>query len=58
MQGLKHFHIAGCPRVTQKGIFTVLAHNAPGLESLGLEGLSSSFVSFRPIKIPDIYYKC
>ncbi|KAF8580095.1 hypothetical protein K439DRAFT_1637353 [Ramaria rubella] len=43
MTHLKHFHVAGCPRVTHKGILSIFSHNLQGLESLGLEGLSSTF---------------
>ncbi|KAF8485575.1 hypothetical protein JB92DRAFT_3025887 [Gautieria morchelliformis] len=40
MTQLKHLHIAGCPKVTQNGILSVLRHNSQRIESLGLEGLS------------------
>jgi hypothetical protein len=44
MTQLKHLHIAGCPKVTHHGILSVLRHTSQRIESLGLEGLSSSFV--------------
>ena len=51
MTQLKHLHIAGCPKVTHKGILSIL-HNTQRIESLGLEGLSSAFVSSRyPLNI-------
>ncbi|EGO01171.1 hypothetical protein SERLA73DRAFT_179271 [Serpula lacrymans var. lacrymans S7.3] len=40
---LEHFHITGCPKVTQRGILAVLSSNDHGLLSLGLEGLSQAF---------------
>ncbi|KAI0062515.1 hypothetical protein BV25DRAFT_1803980 [Artomyces pyxidatus] len=43
LHGLQHLHLAGCPRVTDKGIWAMIRHNARGLFSLGLEGLSPVF---------------
>lgn len=44
---LEHLHIAGCPRVTHKGILDIISHNQVGIKSLGLEGLSQSFDIFH-----------
>jgi len=42
---LEHLHLAGCPKVTHDGVSALLrANNEGGVLSLGLEGLSSSFV--------------
>ena len=41
---LEHFHIAGCPKVTERGIWAVVSNNVKGVVGLGLEGLSQRFV--------------
>ncbi|KAF9269659.1 hypothetical protein L218DRAFT_850695 [Marasmius fiardii PR-910] len=40
---LEDLHITGCPKVTQKGIFSVVSQNVHGITSLGIEGLSPRF---------------
>ncbi|KIJ55544.1 hypothetical protein M422DRAFT_63582 [Sphaerobolus stellatus SS14] len=42
MTRLQHLHIAGCPRITHKGILAVISNTQDGIKSLGLEGLSPS----------------
>ncbi|GJJ14766.1 hypothetical protein Clacol_009034 [Clathrus columnatus] len=42
---LKHLHLIGCIKVTHQGIGALLHSNETGFESLGLEGLSLSFVT-------------
>jgi len=41
---LDHFHIAGCPKLENRGVWALLSTNKRGLLSLGLEGLSTRFV--------------
>ncbi|KAI0041912.1 hypothetical protein FA95DRAFT_1548149 [Auriscalpium vulgare] len=43
LQRLEHLYLAGCPKVTDKGIWAMISHNVNGLVGLGIEGLSSSF---------------
>ncbi|KAG7095387.1 hypothetical protein E1B28_006143 [Marasmius oreades] len=40
---LEDLHITGCPKVTNRGIFSVISQNVKGILSLGIEGLSSKF---------------
>lgn len=41
---LEELHITGCPKVTHRGIFSIISQNERGITSLGIEGLSSRFV--------------
>lgn len=43
VSNLKHLHLLGCVKVTHIGIGALLQSNQAGFESLGLEGLSSTF---------------
>lgn len=45
MTQLKDLSIVGCRRITHRGILSILSHNTRRIESLGLEDLSSEFVS-------------
>ncbi|KAL5497830.1 hypothetical protein ACEPAH_2761 [Sanghuangporus vaninii] len=40
---LKKLHLAGCPKITQKGLIHLLRGNVLGITDLALEGLSPSF---------------
>ncbi|KZT08057.1 uncharacterized protein LAESUDRAFT_724042 [Laetiporus sulphureus 93-53] len=40
---LEQLYIAGCPKVTDKGLWDVIASNSQGLHALGMEGLSPAF---------------
>lgn len=46
LEGLEHFQLIGCPKVTEKGIWAVISKNTRGLLTLGLEALSPRFVKF------------
>ncbi|TFY69372.1 hypothetical protein EVJ58_g448 [Rhodofomes roseus] len=41
---LERLYIAGCVKVTERGVWAVLSENTHGLLALGMEGLSPSFV--------------
>ncbi|CAL1710132.1 unnamed protein product [Somion occarium] len=43
LTNLEHLYLVGCPKVTHKGVLSVLASNTPGIRGLGMEGLSSTF---------------
>ncbi|KAL5514673.1 hypothetical protein ACEPAG_1989 [Sanghuangporus baumii] len=43
LSGLKRLHLAGCPKITQKGLIHLLRENVSGITDLALEGLSPSF---------------
>ncbi|KAL5520814.1 hypothetical protein ACEPAF_2817 [Sanghuangporus sanghuang] len=43
LSGLEKLHLAGCPKITQKGLIHLLRENVPGITDLALEGLSPSF---------------
>ncbi|PPQ99304.1 hypothetical protein CVT24_009172 [Panaeolus cyanescens] len=40
---LEYLHLAGCPKVTEKGVWAAVSSNRFGLLGLGLEGLSNKF---------------
>ncbi|PFH50858.1 hypothetical protein AMATHDRAFT_144018 [Amanita thiersii Skay4041] len=40
---LEEFHLAGCPKVTQEGLWAILSPNIEGIVGLRLEGLSPRF---------------
>ncbi|KAG7451596.1 uncharacterized protein BT62DRAFT_942611 [Guyanagaster necrorhizus] len=42
LQSLQYFYITGCPKVSHRGIWSILSVNPP-IHGLGLEGLSSKF---------------
>lgn len=42
---LDELHLAGCPKVTHKGVSAVLEANNTRIRALALEGLSASFVN-------------
>lgn len=42
---LEHLYIVGCPKVTHRGALAVLLANPAGLIGLGIEAVSSAFVS-------------
>lgn len=44
MTELEQFYITGCPRVTERGVGAIVSTNRNGLTSIGLEGLSQTFV--------------
>lgn len=41
---LKKLHLAGCPKITHRGIIELLGPNTAGIKDLALEGVSPSFV--------------
>ncbi|KAF5371581.1 hypothetical protein D9758_003430 [Tetrapyrgos nigripes] len=43
MRHLDYFYLTGCPKVTERGITSVLSQNETGIVGLGLEGLSPKF---------------
>ncbi|KZT64234.1 hypothetical protein DAEQUDRAFT_732903 [Daedalea quercina L-15889] len=43
LQNLERLYIAGCVKVTDRGVWAILSGNTHGLLSLGMEGLSPSF---------------
>ena len=45
LQNLEELHLAGCPKVTHKGVSAILEANNTRIRALALEGLSASFVS-------------
>lgn len=45
LTSLEHLYLAGCPKVTHKGVWAMIRANTSGLKGLGLEGLSTTFVS-------------
>lgn len=44
LKHLEHFHIAGCPKITHRGVWAIISANATGIVGLGLEGVSQTFV--------------
>jgi hypothetical protein len=42
---LKHLHITGCPKVSHHGVLALISSNISGITGLGLEGISTKFVS-------------
>ncbi|KAF8065030.1 hypothetical protein FPV67DRAFT_166766 [Lyophyllum atratum] len=40
---LRHLYLTGCPKITHKGVWSVLSANVVGLLGLGLEGVSTHF---------------
>ncbi|KII93204.1 hypothetical protein PLICRDRAFT_151711 [Plicaturopsis crispa FD-325 SS-3] len=40
---LEHLYLAGCPKATDKGVWSIISANASGIVGLGLEGLSTKF---------------
>lgn len=46
LNSLEHLYLAGCPKVTHKGVWAMVQANVSGIRGLGLEGLSTTFVSF------------
>ncbi|KAL0565393.1 hypothetical protein V5O48_016630 [Marasmius crinis-equi] len=40
---LETLHITGCPKVTNRGVFSVISQNVSGIANLGIEGLSPRF---------------
>lgn len=47
---LKHLHLLGCVKVTDRGMGALLQSNQAGFESFGLEGLSPTFVSISKFR--------
>lgn len=41
---LERLYIAGCVKVTERGVWAIISENIHGLLALGMEGLSPSFV--------------
>ncbi|EPT01925.1 hypothetical protein FOMPIDRAFT_1160757 [Fomitopsis schrenkii] len=40
---LERLYIAGCVKVTERGVWAIISENTRGLQALGMEGLSPSF---------------
>ncbi|EIM87235.1 uncharacterized protein STEHIDRAFT_168052 [Stereum hirsutum FP-91666 SS1] len=43
LNSLEHLYLAGCPKVTHKGVWAMIQANPAGIKGLGLEGLSTTF---------------
>jgi hypothetical protein len=46
---LEHLHLAGCRRVTNEGVWSIIKNNVRNVKELNLESLSPAFASFRVI---------
>lgn len=55
MVNLEYLYLVGCPKVTHQGVWAVISKAEAGLKGLGLEGVSSSFVSRLP-SIPSVLH--
>jgi hypothetical protein len=42
---LEHLHLAGCPRVTNVGVWSMIRNNVKNVKELSLENLSPVFAS-------------
>lgn len=45
LTNLTHLYLVGCPKLTHEGLWAVISANTRGIRGLGLEALSSTFVS-------------
>ena len=45
LANLTHLYLVGCPKLTHEGIWSAVSSNTRGIRGLGLEALSSAFVS-------------
>jgi len=46
---LEHLHLAGCRRVTNEGVWSMIRNNVRNVKELSLDSLSPAFASFRII---------
>jgi hypothetical protein len=53
---IEHLNLAGCPRVTNEGVWSIIRYNVKNIKELALENLSPDFASFILLpssKLPD-----
>jgi hypothetical protein len=43
---IEHLHLAGCRRVTNEGVWSMIRYNVTNIKELSLESLFPSFASF------------
>ena len=48
---LERLYIAGCVKVTERGVWAVISENTHCLLALGMEGLSPAFVRKSPVRL-------
>ena len=51
---LEHLNLAGCPRVTNEGVWSMIRNNARNFKGLCLESLSPAFASLSSSSSPEL----